>query len=110
MDEETELCDICGKTIDVCCKRGGEPEVRWQRDPAASGWRSRCWLEGLWEALAYDDGSWELRGPPHGFTLASGKEGNAPLNLALATEAPIVPPEGEAAKKRALRVYGAMKS
>ena len=54
-------------------------QLRWHRDPAASGWRSRCWpndadatVDGRWELLAYDDGHWEVRGPPQGLAVASG--------------------------------------
>jgi hypothetical protein len=47
-------------------------DVVWDRDPAASGWRSRCHLGGQWELLAYDDGRWEVRGPPIGHELMGG--------------------------------------
>lgn len=56
-------------------------QLRWHRDPAASGWRSRCWpndvdgsVNARWQLLAYDDGRWEVRGPPHGDAVADGKE------------------------------------
>ena len=51
----------------------------WYRDHAASGWRSRMWVGDKWEALVYDEGEWEVRGPPIGHTVAQGKEANAEL-------------------------------
>lgn len=44
----------------------------WERDHAASGWRSRAWMGEGWELIAYDDGRWEVRGPPMGHALSHG--------------------------------------
>lgn len=49
-------------------------DVGWDRDPAASGWRWRAFLDGGWELLAYDDGRWEVR---HGSAVASGREADS---------------------------------
>jgi hypothetical protein len=67
-----------------------EDEVEWHRDPAASGWRSRAFLD-RGELIAYDDGTWlvSLRG--QAATSAIGREAN-----------------GEKAKKRSFRVYNAL--
>lgn len=67
------------------------PEPEWHRDPAASGWRSRAWLDD-YELVAYDDGRWEVR-RGNVFSGAAGQEVDA-----------------EAAKRRALKVYLAFTS
>lgn len=46
--------------------------IKWHRDRAASGWRSRAWVLPQWELIVYDTGSWEV--PPNGFTVAFGDE------------------------------------
>ncbi len=70
---------------------GGEmsqEEIDWNRDPAASGWRSRAFVgDGFWsdgwsdgkrfELIVYDNGDWEVRGPPIGHAVAVGKEDTA---------------------------------
>lgn len=64
--------------------------IDWNRDPAASGWRSRAFLEDGWQLIAYDDGRWEIR---HGVVdgLAGGRES-----------------DGEHAKARAVLVHRAL--
>lgn len=47
-------------------------DFEWHRDPAASGWRSRAFMGSMWEILVYDDGGWEVRGPPLGHALTFG--------------------------------------
>jgi hypothetical protein len=59
----------------------------WDRDGAASGWRSRMLLS-RGELFAYDDGRWEVRIYKPNVSDATGKESSAEL-----------------AKKRALGVY-----
>jgi hypothetical protein len=49
-------------------------KVEWDRDPAASGWRSRAFVGEGFELLAYDDGRWEVRGRPLGHAVAFGRE------------------------------------
>lgn len=70
---------------DLTKQRSGEPlpafeTIEWSRDPAASGWRSRAWLDGSWghdELIAYDDGAWEVRrSTSNGHTVAQGKKMN----------------------------------
>jgi hypothetical protein len=75
-----------------------DEDVAWDRDPAASRWRSRALVgEGsfkdgtLFELLAYDDGSWEVRGAPSGHAVAYGRE-----------------PDGTNAKRRAIAVWQAL--
>ncbi len=36
-------------------------EIRWHRDPAASGWRERAFMDDDWQLVAYDDGAWSIR-------------------------------------------------
>lgn len=64
--------------------------VEWCRDPAASGWRSRAFLDGG-EVVAYDDGRWFVCLSGHATADAEGSESDA-----------------EHAKSRALRVYEAL--
>jgi hypothetical protein len=72
--------------------------LTWSRDPAASGWRSRALVgEGTFdggkrfELIAYDDGRWEVRGPPIGHTVSYDEE-----------------KDGEAARARCLKVWAAL--
>ncbi len=69
-----------------------EEVVDWCRDPAASGWRSRAFLD-KGEVVAYDDGHWWVCLSGHSIVDASGDE-----------------PDAEKAKARALRVYEALTS
>ncbi len=66
-----------------------EPDVEWDRDPAASGWRSRAFLPDFWQVLVYDDGAWHIR--YRNEQIVSGKEN-----------------DDESGKKRALAVYRAI--
>jgi hypothetical protein len=57
-------------------------QIIWDRDPAASGWRSRAFLERgdkRYELVAYDDGGWWIYTPPS--VVANGYEadGNAAM-------------------------------
>jgi hypothetical protein len=72
--------------------RVAEAEVEWSSDPAASDPQSRTWFGGGWEATVYDDGDWELRGPPAGCALIGGSEVSV-----------------DVAKRRAIAVYGALR-
>jgi hypothetical protein len=67
--------------------------IEWHRDPAASGWRSRAFLD-KGEVVAYDDGHWFV-------CLANGQ------NVANAHGDE---PDAERAKARALAVYEALTS
>jgi hypothetical protein len=69
-----------------------EEVIEWHRDPAASGWRSRAWLD-KGEVVAYDDGRWFVRLSGHASPDAEDVEADA-----------------ESAKARALRVYEALTS
>lgn len=66
--------------------------IEWCRDPAASGWRSRAFLD-KGEVVAYDDGRWFVRLSGHASSDAEGVE-----------------PDAGKAKARALRVYEALTS
>jgi len=65
-------------------------EIVWDRDHAASGWRDRAFVEPF-ELIVYDEGDWEVRGPPLGDTVAHGEEKDA-----------------EEARKRCLKVWAAL--
>jgi hypothetical protein len=60
----------------------------WDRDHAASGYRSRAFLRNA-EVIVYDTGEWEIR--ENGLATCSGKESDT-----------------DRGKLRALRVYEAM--
>ena len=62
----------------------------WNRDHAASGWRSRAFLADGWQLLAYDDGYWEVRDEKNEIVAAG-------------TEA-----DGDDAKRRVVLVHAAL--
>lgn len=64
--------------------------IEWCRDPAASGWRSRAFLD-KGEVVAYDSGHWFVCLSGRGVASAQGDESDA-----------------EKAKARALLVYEAL--
>jgi hypothetical protein len=66
--------------------------IEWCRDHAASGWRSRAFLD-KGELVVYDDGHWFVCLSGHSLMDAHGVE-----------------PDAEKAKARALRVYEAFAS
>lgn len=58
-------------------------EPIWNRDPAASGWRSRAFLKNG-EVFVYDDGRWFICLKGAITECASGREANAELSKARA--------------------------
>lgn len=57
--------------------------VNWDRDPAASGWRSRAFLD-KGHITVYDDGEWDVVIRPNYQPSAHGKESDAELGKAKA--------------------------
>jgi hypothetical protein len=68
-----------------------EVTVRWVNEDVSNGTHRSVAKAGPNELLAYDDGRWEVRGPPLRYGIAGGKE-----------------VDGGAAKRRAVLVYIAL--
>ena len=56
--------------------------IEWDRDPAASGWRSRAFLDDGWQLIVYDEGDWSIR--KNNEPLIQGKETSAAAGKARA--------------------------
>lgn len=72
-------------------------KIEWQRDPAASGWRSRAFLE-KGEVVAYDSGAW--------FVFLGGSYPDGRIRSVASAED--MEPDAKRAKRRALAVYEAL--